>query len=189
MTSHYLDIRLRADPELPPHQLMGALYGRLHRSLRRLGSRDIGVSFPAYDHARPTLGDHLRLHGPADRLHALMETTWLVGMLDHVRLGDIAQAPAAVKHRTVSRAQAKSSADRLRRRAMKRHGLDATAATERIPAAVEQRLKLPFVHLGSRSTGQPSFPLFIRHGDLADTPARGDFSSYGLSSIATVPWF
>ncbi|MEG1655801.1 MAG: type I-F CRISPR-associated endoribonuclease Cas6/Csy4, partial [Hafnia sp.] len=38
------------------------------------------------------------------------------------------------------------------------------------------------------STGQ-MFPLFIRQGKAQSHPQAGTFSSYGLSSTATVPWF
>ncbi len=189
MTSHYLDLHLRPDPELAPQQLLAGVYARLHHGLVQLGREDIGVSFPGHDAKRPSLGSHLRLHGPEAALSALMATPWLRGLHDHVRAGAIATAPADAPHRVVSRVQAKSNVERLRRRAMKRHGLDAAAARERIPAHVEQRLALPFVMLGSRSTGQASFPLFVRHGEL-QAPSAGAFTRYGLSQRgATVPWF
>lgn len=189
MGGHYLDIRLRPDPELAPHHLLAGLYARLHRALVRSARDDIGVSFPAHDERLPSLGDHLRLHGPEASLAALMGASWLDGMRDHLRVGEIAPVPASALHRPVSRAQARSSPDRLRRRAMRRHGLDADAARQRIPDSAAQRLRLPFVTIGSRSTGQPAFPLFIRHGPLSPDPVPGTFNSYGLGRGATVPWF
>lgn len=187
--SYYLDIHLRPDPELTPHQLMGGLYTRLHRALVQLDSQDIGVSFPDHDDRKPSLGTHLRLHGSATSLQALMATRWLNGMQDHLKILPIAVVPANARYRLVSRTQAKSSPERLRRRAIRRHGLDAAVAEQRIPDTVAERLRLPFVTLGSRSTGQPSFPLFICHGPLLDDEVLGVFSSYGLSQQATVPWF
>lgn len=187
--SHYLDIQLRLDPEFTPQQLLNALYARLHRALVQLGSQDIGVSFPDHDDSRPTLGSRLRLHGPAASLSALQATSWLIGMLDHTKVSTVEPAPASARHRTVSRAQAKSSPARLRRRAVRRHGLDAELAEQRIPDSAAERLRLPFVMLGSRSTGQASFPLFIHHGPLLEAPVPGPFTSYGLSSKATIPWF
>ena len=189
MTSHYLDIHLRPDPEVAPHQLMGSLYGRLHRALVQLGKQDIGVSFPAHDERKPSLGSHLRLHGSEESLHLLLSSTWLHGLYDYLRTEAIAQAPATAKHRVVSRLQVKSNADRLRRRAMKRHGLSQEEAAKRIPASIETRLRVPFVILGSRSTGQPSFPLFIHHGPVLEGISEGIFNSYGLSHQATIPWF
>ncbi|MBO9880858.1 type I-F CRISPR-associated endoribonuclease Cas6/Csy4 [Xanthomonas sp. D-109] len=186
---HYLDLRLRPDPDLAPHQLLGALYARLHRGLVDLGSNGIGVSFPGYDDALPTLGTQLRLHGNDSALHSLMAAAWLRGMHDHLHIADIAEVPATAQHRQVTRVQAKSSPERLRRRAMRRHGLSADAAAERIPDTAAERLRLPFVVLGSRSTGQAAFPLFVRHGPLLQEPVAGTFNSYGLSHGATIPWF
>lgn len=186
---HYLEIHLRPDAELAPHQILGALYARLHRALVRLASEDIGVSFPDYDARKPALGTRLRLHGPQPSLRGLMATPWLDGMQDHLRLTPIAPAPAATQHCRVTRVQAKSSPSRLRRRAMRRHGCDAETADRNFPDSAAQRLPLPFLVLGSRSTGQPSFPLFIRQSPPLAQPVPGTFNSYGLSPQATIPWF
>lgn len=190
MTSHYIDIQLRPDPEIAPQQLLAGVYARLHLALVKLGNPgNIGVSFPAHDDSKPSLGTHLRLHGAHAALAALMGSPWLRGIEDHLRISPIAPAPDSPRHRVISRVQAKSSPERLRRRAMRRHGLDQAAAAGRIPDSAMERVDLPFVTLGSRSTGQPSFPLFVRHGPLIDTPVSGQFSSYGLSPQTTVPWF
>jgi len=185
----YLELRLRLDPELVPQHLLNGLYTRLHRVLVQLGSQDIGVSFPVYDDLKPNLGNRMRLHGSEAALQALMSTSWLNGMFDHLDMTSIRPVPQDTRYRQVSRVQAKSSPDRLRRRAMRRHGLDQQAAERRIPNSAAERLQLPYVTLGSRSTGQPAFPLFIRHGPLLSSPVAGAFNSYGLSHEATIPWF
>ena len=187
--SHYLDIHLRPDGELATHHILGALYTRLHRSLVKMGSTDIGVSFPGHDDKKPSLGRHLRLHGPEAYLEKLMQTAWLIGIMDHLQVGAIAPAPSDTHHRQVVRVQTKSSPARLRRRAMRRHGITAEQAELRIPDTAAERLGLPFVVLGSVSTGQPSFPLFIRHGPLMAAKLPGSFNAYGLSKGATIPWF
>ncbi|UKR54023.1 type I-F CRISPR-associated endoribonuclease Cas6/Csy4 [Xanthomonas fragariae] len=186
---HYVDLQLRPDPELAPHQLLSGLYLRLHRALVQQQRQDIGVSFPRHDARKPSLGAHLRLHGQQTALQTLMANPWLHGMLDHLAVSAILAAPTDTQHRHVTRVQAKSSPSRLRRRAMRRHGIDAETAAQRIPDAAAEQLPLPFVVLGSRSTGQASFPLFIRHGPLLSEPTNGSFNSYGLSQEATVPWF
>lgn len=50
---HYLDIRLRPDPEFPPAQLMSVLFGKLHQALVAQGGDRIGVSFPTSTKAAP----------------------------------------------------------------------------------------------------------------------------------------
>ncbi len=68
---HYLDIRLRPDPEFPPAQLMSVLFGKLHQALVAQGGDRIGVSFPDLDESRSRLGERLRIHASADDLRAL----------------------------------------------------------------------------------------------------------------------
>jgi CRISPR-associated endonuclease Csy4 len=189
MSSHYFDIQLRPDPEVAPHQLMSSLYQRLHLALVQLGDQRLGVSFPGHDEQSPSLGSHMRLHGSLDALTALLGTQWLRGIQDHLLVTDVAGVPSDARHRQVLRVQVKSNAARLRRRAMKRHGIDEAQAAERIPDSAEQRSFLPFVTLASKSTGQHGFPLFIRHGPVLAKPLEGAFNSYGLSLGASVPWF
>lgn len=186
---HYVDIVVRPDPEVAQHQLMDALFTRLHLALVAQRRGDIGVSFPGHDERRPHLGGHMRLHGAATELSRFLDSPWLKGVGEHVALSDVVPVPSGARHRQVQRVQAKSSVERLRRRAMRRHGLTQEEAAERIPDAAERRLSLPFVTIGSRSTGQPSFRLFISHGPLLQQPTVGGYNSYGLSQGGSVPWF
>lgn len=186
--THYLDIHLLPDPEFPAPILMNALCGKLHRVLVEAAERSIGISFPAVQHRPRCLGDHLRLHGKADKLEELMARSWLTGMTDHVSLGNPQIVPQEAWHCVVRRVQPKTNADRLRRRYAKRHGASWEEARQRIPDSIERRAGLPFVRLRSRSTGQ-TFCLFIEHLAPQDTPTPGLFNSFGLSAGGSVPWF
>jgi CRISPR-associated endonuclease Csy4 len=185
---HHIDIGVLPDPEFPPHQLMNALYAKLHRALAVENSTRIGVSFPGFSLKAPHLGTRLRLHGDVAALSALMASGWLTGMRDHVTLTPLTQVPETAEHRIVRRIQVKSSPERLRRRLMRRHDLDAQQARQRIPDEVAHMAKQPYVQLRSTSTGQ-SFRLFIDHGTPQSHAIAGDFNTYGLSQTATVPWF
>ena len=185
---HHVDIDLRSDPETAPHQLMSALFATLHRSLvARTGSR-IGVSFPGVDAKGPHLGTRLRLHGSLPELSSLLSTDWLGALHDHLTVHAPAAVPATAQHRVVQRVQTKSNPERLRRRLMRRHGLDETEAARRIPDEVARFAQLPFVQLRSTSTGQ-TYRVFIKHGPMFEVPEPGDFGAYGLSRTGTVPWF
>lgn len=185
---HYVDIDVQPDPEFPAHQLMEALYAKLHRALVAQNSTRIGVSFPGFSLRGPHLGTRLRLHGSLAALSGLLASDWLAGMRDHVTLTQPNRVPESVKHCVVSRVQVKSSPERLRRRLMRRHDIDAQEAYNRIPDEAARSVELPFVQLRSTSTGQ-SFRLFIKHGPVHVNPILGEFNSYGLSLLATVPWF
>lgn len=185
---HYIDIHLRPDPEFPAHQLMAALYAKLHRVLALVQANTIGVSFPGYQSHPPTLGNTLRLLGPQGDLVRLMEHQWLTGLRDHTNVAPMAPVPTTAVHRHLRRAQAKSSPERLRRRQMRRHGLTEEQALERVPDAAAEMLRLPFITLSSASTGQ-RFRLFLRMSPTVSTASAGEFNTYGLSSTATIPWF
>lgn len=188
MTTHYIDMRVIPDPETSAPQLLGVLYGRLHQILVQLRLDSIGVSFPQYSLNPRGLGNVLRLHGSATSLGKLLEADWLKGVRDHVRITEINSVPVGVKHRTVRRKQFKTSAERLRRRRMRRKGETVEQARESIPSTMERRPDLPYIHLRSQSTGQ-GFCLFITLGPLQDEEVYGSFNSYALGGSTTIPWF
>lgn len=185
--SHYLDILLRPNPEIAPHQLLAALYAKLHLALVQLDSSTLGVSFPGYTEKPASLGNRLRVLGPEADLQQLMALPWLGGLQDHIELLAVAQVPPQVGYRRLSRVQAKSSPERLRRRQMKRHSLTEEEARARVPDSCAETLALPFLVLRSASTTQ-TFRLFLRC-EPASAEVGGAFNSYGLSAAATVPWF
>lgn len=185
---HFVDLDLRPDPDFPVTHLMNALFAKLHRALAARSVDDIGVSFPEFRPGVPHLGRRMRLHGVRASLERLLDTDWLHGMRDHVALGRVAAVPPQARHRVVRRVQSQSSPERIRRRLMRRHGLDAQQACQRIPDSAARFVHAPFVQLRSASTGQ-SFRLFIEHGPLVNDAHPGRFTSYGLSHAATVPWF
>jgi CRISPR-associated endonuclease Csy4 len=182
----YLDLTLLPDPEFAANLLLNALYAKLHRVLAGQGGGDIGVSFPKV--SDKGLGSVLRLHGSAAALATLNATDWLAGMRDHLAISAVKPVPAGAKHRLVRRVQTKSNPERLRRRLIKRKGIDAEQARQAIPDSKAKSLSLPFVVLRSQSTGQ-QFRLFIEHRPLRAQALEGPFSAYGLSPTATVPWF
>ncbi|MFI0473626.1 type I-F CRISPR-associated endoribonuclease Cas6/Csy4 [Halomonas sp. HMF6819] len=187
---HYIDLRLRPDPDFPEPMLMGALYSKLHRALCDLDANDIGVSFPQYKvgvKAR-TLGDHLRLHGGQERLERLMALGWLTGMRDHVSVSDVCEVPADATHLMVTRRQFNTGSPSRAKRYAKRHDVSESEAREIYAEVATKRIELPFVQITSRST-QQRFALFIEHGKPQAVPIAGAFNHYGLSPTATVPWF
>ena len=185
---YFVDIDLLPDPEFPTHILLGALYAKLHRALASNNEMGIAVCFPGYQSRPPTLGSRMRLIGSPPALQAPSGAYWLNSMHDHIKVGTLAKVPVDASYRTLQRVQAKSNPERLRRRLIKRHGLDETQARERIPDSVAETLSLPFVQLPSHSTGK-YFRLFLSLGPEQAAPTLGEFNAYGLSQTATVPWF
>lgn len=185
---HYIDLTLIANPEIAQPHLMGALINKLHLALAAQRSEQIGVSFPAVQSSPVWLGNCLRIHGNQTNLAGLMNLNWLASMRDHVHSKSVLAVPPNASFRVVSRVQAKSNPERLRRRQIRRHGLSADEVLNQVPDTATERLNLPYVQLRSKSTAQP-FRLFIRHGKLLETATVGTFGAYGLSATATIPWF
>lgn len=185
---HYIDITVLPDPEFPATTLMNALFAKLHRGLVDHGERDIGVSFPEVVQSKRTLGQRLRLHGDSASLDRLMANGWMHGLHDHITITPIQPVPDGVEHCLVRRVQAKSNPERLRRRLMNRKSIDAEAARSAIPDSAAEVLQLPFIEIASGSTAH-RFRLFIEHTKPVRFGNPGLFSSYGLSSTTTVPWF
>lgn len=184
----YINIHIRPTPELSPMHLMEAAFAKLHTALTALQRSDVGVSFPEFDGKNPRIGQCLRLHGAAFALTTVMDTPWQVGLRDYLAVSEVQPVPITSQYRCVSRAQAKSNPERLRRRQMHRHGLTQEEAQKRIPDSAAETLDLPYIKVHSQSTGQ-KFRLFIRHGPLQPIPMSGTFNFYGLSNTATIPWF
>lgn len=184
---HYLDIRILPTPEIAEPHVLNALAGKLHLALAEMQSDDIGVSFPRFQLDPPRLGNVLRLHGSHARLEQLMQRPWTAGVADYVHIGAVTPVPRTDAHCTVRRVQVRSSAERIRRRQMKRHGWSLEEARARIPDTIERRLSLPFLSLRSSSTGQ-MFRIFIEQR-RSESATPGRFNAYGLSQTATVPWF
>jgi len=187
MTSHYLQLTLLPDPEFSSHMLMDALLNKLHRALVALKCEAVGISFPGWSQKPRSLGEQLRLHGSEQALEQLMASNWLRGMNDHLERSPISLVPDIATPGIVRRRQFKTSADRLRRRRMKRHGESYEQALAAIPASVERKPQLPFATLRSASSEQ-RFQLFIEQ-QPTNQSQPGSFNSYGLSDNATVPLF
>ena len=185
---HYQEIILLPDPEFAPQVLMNALFSKLHRALAGLGSRSIGISFPGHSSERQWLGDRLRIHGAKPNLEKLGERGWLKGIHDHAEVRSIRSVSQNGQHVLVQRVQTKSNPDRQRRRLSKRKSISLEEARKLIPDRNAKRLDLPFVTIRSFSSGH-TFRLFIKQSEPLLEPRAGEFSQYGLSSSATVPWF
>ncbi|MDN4626704.1 type I-F CRISPR-associated endoribonuclease Cas6/Csy4 [Erwinia sp. DT-104] len=183
--NYYQDILILPDPEIADQVLMAALFAQLHLKLFHVGEGRIGISFPAVG---LTPGNRLRLHGSQDDLTKLAATDWYDNLKEYIFCKSVRPVPEGCRYRTVRRVQYKSNAERLRRRSVKKGWLTQEQAQQQISVLSEKRGRLPFLSMKSRSNGH-SWLLFFEHGPLREKPTEGTFSSYGLSAVATVPWF
>jgi CRISPR-associated endonuclease Csy4 len=184
----YAELRVRENPEISTQVILNMLFEKLHLILAEQGRSDVGISFPDVKNGQKNLGKIIRLHGEKNTLDDVLSHPLAERMGDYAEVGRTRKTPDNTDYCVVSRVQAKSSPERLRRRSMKRHGISMEQAIEKIPDSAAEMLELPFITLSSRSTGQ-KFRLYIRHKKADAESENKVFSSYGLSPVSTVPWF
>jgi len=189
LMTHYIDIRVNDYGEFSRFAVMNTLFDKFHKSLVDEKLSSVGVSFPKLEEETRDLGAILRIHGDEASVIRVIGNRHMLSVNDYISLSSVLRVPDNSSHRVVKRIQCKgSNPDRLRRRAMKRHGISMEEAKIRIPDSSEKRLSLPFLTLQSSSNGN-KFRLFVEHGELLDKPTGGEFTCYGLSQQASVPWF
>lgn len=182
---HYIDIKILPNPHLSESVLMNELFSRLHTALVEHGNEEVGVSFPCANH---TLGSCLRLHGNQSSLGRLMMASWIGRLEEYISVSLVKEIPKSIEeYYTIKRVQIKSSAERIRRRYVKKGWLTQEEADCKIQESIEKRSSLPYVIMKSQSTGQ-KFRLFIEQISN-QKPVNGKFSCYGLSDTTTIPWF
>ena len=180
----YIDIYLLPDPEFTATVLMNSLVSKLHKALCDLDSTSIGVSFPK---CKATLGNVLRIHSEKSILNDLQAFDWIGGMSSYCHQSQIKPVPSNVKFRTISRKQPTMSLAKLKR-LLKRGSITEMEVKSYRAKMFVKGLDNPYVELVSASNGN-KHRRYIEFGPLQDQPVAGQFDSFGLSKIATIPWF
>ncbi len=180
----YVDIILKPDDEMRENVLLNKVYTKLHKALVTLKSTEIGVSFPHY---QVMLGEVLRIHGAETKLVELQATDWLGRLSGYCRIGSIQTIPSKVKYRNISRKQANMTEAKLRR-LIKRGSISAEEIKSYKAKMFQQGLDNPYLELESTSN-RHKYRRYIAFGKIKNTENTGKFDFFGLSKIATIPWF
>ncbi len=189
----YLDITLLPDAEANLGFLWQKVYGQLHLALVEMktadGNSDIAVSFPGYDGKIFPLGNKLRLFASTQaKLQQLDIGKWLNRLTDYCHCTSIKEVPQSVStFARFQRVQFDSNVERLARRRAKRKGETFEEAMKHFDGFKEQESKLSFINMNSLSKNE-RFRLFIKK-EMVEQAEPGEFTCYGLSKTATVPWF
>lgn len=180
----YLEIKIVPDAEVPIYFIRNKVFTKLHKTLFSLKASNIGVSFPKY---KVKLGDVIRLHGSQARLTELQNTSWLGGLIGYCDVSEIQPIPSNVKHRTISRIQSNMTEAKLRR-LIKRGSINTGNAKKYRAKMFTQGLDNPYLELESSSNGN-KHRRYLQFSELLDEAVTGKFDQFGLSKVATVPWF
>ncbi|MFW7525652.1 type I-F CRISPR-associated endoribonuclease Cas6/Csy4 [Vibrio ostreicida] len=182
---YYLDIKVLPDLEITAPALLNNLFAKFHRAMAQTCKGQVAVSFPKYGRV---LGDVLRIHGSKPAIESLMNQPWLKGLRDYTQVGDVFLVPSdIIGYRTVTRVQMKSPQN-LRKRSIAKGWMTEEEARHRIPDTKQPQLDLPYLQLQSLSN-KNVLRIYVKHGVIIQQSVNGEYSSYGFSSQATIPWF
>ncbi|GKS68083.1 type I-F CRISPR-associated endoribonuclease Cas6/Csy4 [Nitrosomonas sp. PY1] len=211
----YQEITLISNADINRHFLWSKTFQQIHLGL--VEAQDvqkrvsIGLSIPEYKMGEKfgVLGSKLRLFAPDEATLIQFDADKRLNRLsDYVHCTSIRPVPSTVKGYAVyQREQPKTGKERLARRYAKRHNLDyETAFNHKVELcakhdnAIEcERMLMsysemphkiittPFIRLKSLSSGN-TFCLWIKKRKI-ESSVSGTFTTYGLSSAASVPEF
>ena len=201
----YQEITLIDQAEISPYFIWSKLYTQLHIALAEIKDDSdkvgIGASFPQYifeekvenQKARINLGNKLRLFAESEAdLKKLDIRKWLERLEDYVHITSIREVPSDIKGYAIyKRKQVKTNAQRLARHRIKRGDIGIGEALARYSNVVTTT-NFPYIEMKSLSTSdqqsEKRFKLFIEKQPAEKTETQV-FSTYGLSSVSSVPEF
>lgn len=201
----YQEITLIDQAEISSYFIWSKLYTQLHLAFAEQKNSDnkvkIGVSFPQYifeektesQKAKVNLGKKLRLFAQSESDLANLDfRKWLDRLEDYVHITSIRDVPREIKGYAVyKRKQVKTNAQRLARHRVKRRDIGFDEALARYSNVVTTT-NLPYIEMKSLSTSdkqsEKRFKLFIEK-QFAEQSEIQVFSTYGLSSVSSVPEF
>jgi CRISPR-associated endonuclease Csy4 len=211
----YQEITLIPNADINRHFLWSKTFQQIHLGLVEIQDAQkrvpIGLSFPEYK-----MGERFGILGSKLRLFAADEAALtrfdiasrLSRLSDYVHCTGIRPVPSIVKGYAVyQREQPKTGRERLARRYAKRHNLDyETAFNDKVELCAKhdnatecermlmsysemphKTITTPFIRLKSLSSGN-TFCLWIKKKEIENS-MNGIFTTYGLSSAASVPEF
>ena len=181
----YFEISIQKETS-DPNRVLSGLVSALHKTLFDKQACDVGISFPELE--QHSLGRKLRLHGTQLRLMPFQQGDWIDdNLLGEVEIKEVMLAPVDTLHRCFYRKQPTKSKAKLRR-ALKRGYFNPDDAPHYRQKMAEEGFNSGFLMLKSSSNNQ-FHRRYVVMGALQEAPIKGEFDSFGLSRIATVPWF
>lgn len=195
----YQEITILPNHEIGENFIWSRLFTQLHLALASIKEIDengkekslIGISFPEYfmDKKFGIIGSKLRLFAQSEPdLQKFDSVKWLGRLTDYIYISGIREVPQKINGYAIfSRHQPKVNKERLARRHAKRHNLDYNAALNHYKDMGDKLVKYPYIKLKSLSS-ENEFCLWIKK-TKTDQPNYQKFSTYGLSSVSTLPEF
>lgn len=190
---YYRDITLLPSADIALNFLWEKVFQKIHLGFVELqdsnGNVPVGIGLPEYLAEHGPLGRKLRLFAVTKEVFTAFDAdTRLKRLADYVHLTGIRDVPEKIRSFSCfKRQQTKTNVERLAKRKAMRHSISIEQAMAELEGFEDKQIKTPFINMQSQSTGK-RFRLFILK-EVCDAPAYEGFSTYGLSSVSTVPEF
>lgn len=201
---YYLEIKFLPEDDISIHFLWSKVYKQLHLALASVKNAEnkvnIGFSFPEYRYDQKKsgvfVGEKLRIFAESENdLNILNVQNWLNRYLDYVHISSVKSVPneKISGYAIFKRKQVKSSAERLARAEAKKGRYDYENALGHYRKFITST-NLPYIQMLSDSSQTTDeslknhFKLFIEKLS-AEKSETQVFSTYGLSSVSSVPEF
>lgn len=192
---HYIEITLLHNSEISFFNLWAKVFQQIHLGLVEMQGEKkhipIGLSFPEYviSEKHGLLGSKLRLFSREEKsLIGFNVAKWLSRLNDYVHCTSIRPVPEKVLgHAIYQREQPNTNKERLAKRCARRHKISYDQALARYSDMAPKTIVTPFICLKSLSSNK-EFCLWIKKTIVAEL-SIGIYSSYGLSSVSSVPEF
>jgi CRISPR-associated endonuclease Csy4 len=193
---YYIEMTLLDNPDLNLFSLWSKVFQQIHLGLVEIqddqGQAPIGLSFPEYviGEKYSVLGSKLRLFANDEAgLKQFNAVKWLARLSDYVHCTSIRPVPEKlIGYATYQRVQPKINPEPLARRYARRHNIDYEMALTLYSKRNYQTINSPFIRLKSLSSDN-NFCIWVKKVPVAAQSSTTHFSTYGLSSISTVPEF
>ncbi|NBV06394.1 MAG: type I-F CRISPR-associated endoribonuclease Cas6/Csy4 [Proteobacteria bacterium] len=195
----YHEVTVIPNHEIGENFIWSKLFTQIHLGLASIKEVEkngkekssIGISFPEYfmDKKFGVLGSKLRLFAQSESdLQKLEIQKWLSRLTDYIHVSDIREVPQKINGYAIyNRYQPKVNKERLARRHAKRHNIDYDTALDHYKDMSNKSVMYPYIKLKSLSS-ENEFCLWIKK-TKTDQPSYQKFSTYGLSSVSTLPEF
>lgn len=179
--THYLEFNIKSSKQKNAGALMSSLLNKVHHTIVKLNTNQLGVSFPGYG---TTLGNVLRVHAEP---HLLKLFILNLDEFDKaIKVSDIMHVPSDItmQYALFSRVRPSHQNSKLQAKISSGH---ITNPKDYIKKMCEELLSEPFFNARSTST-QQSYKRFVKR-EIVEHEQSGEFDNYGMSKTATVPIF
>jgi len=177
----YIDIKVKARKNTKESSVVSEVVAEIHKYLSRNDINTIGLSYP---NMYPALGNVIRIHGTEEELEKMYDEALWEGF--SVSATRIKRIPENVEYVKISRVRNKMNNAKLNR-LIRRNSISTEDIKKYRVKMVSSGLDNVYLQLCSE-TNNNHYKRFMAVSNMTEE-VTGVFDMFGMSAVATVPWF